>query len=711
MAQANGTGVTVAVLDGKTDCANSDLVGHCVAYAIPGGTYRRPDTHGTHTAGTVAGKNNGVAPGASIINYGVFDSRGYVATGSKLINAWNDAALKGATISSMSFGCDGMALCYSNAELAAMGGASLSSMLFVKAAGNESAIFGNETTTNSSIVAMTALSRIIIVGSVDANGVISSFSNRPGDTCLLASGVSTCASDSQWKYHFIVAPGENIYAAQPNNKFAYLTGTSMATPIVAGAAALLESRWPALKSTPATVAQILFETATDKGAPGVDAVYGWGLLNVAQAFSNQGATLISSPNQASVSVVGKSMSSSSMLGDMSRALKGVVAYDKYGRDFELTQLQNFDFRRGKLANMSVAPAARMSAVGRQSNWAPSFFSAPAAPEAWASFGPVGSEMGPAAALADRSLRLGFNAPTANGGMVQMRLTGDTNARADFAADAALRPLSFFASSELMNQSAFVGYSSSLNGGRDRVMVYALSSRGDGYLPDARTDDRFADTGNFDREVRTIDFQTTRSPRRQGGFGVAYFMQPDERTVVGFNASAIVQKHGLYDISSDLASFDQPAYVMNLGATASREYGDWDVFGAVEMTSLKAPDINGPIGFTSAVLASGEVGVRRSNLLFTDKHTNDALSVSLAMLPTALTGALALDYYGPTADRTGVQAIHRNVALGDITGQVLRLESAYTVKAKDGWSWSLSGGANLNGYETDVAVMGLVGVKW
>ncbi len=64
-----------------------------------------------------------------------------------------------------------------------------------------------------------------------------------------------------------------------------ISGTSMATPHVVGAVALLHSRWPALKLDPLATRNILFDTATDLGAPGTDGIYGQGLLNIFAAMN------------------------------------------------------------------------------------------------------------------------------------------------------------------------------------------------------------------------------------------------------------------------------------------------------------------------------------------------------------------------------------------------------------------------------------------
>ncbi|HEX8569430.1 MAG TPA: S8 family peptidase [Caulobacteraceae bacterium] len=698
VASANGgAGVLVGVYDGLSDCRHTELAGRCTNTTMPGGTYRYYDNHGTHVAGTVAGKTWGVAPGASVANYAVFDDRRYAAGGTYLIDAWKNAASRGASIASMSFGCRGSALpyCFTAAEIQAMASSGLAGTLFVKAAGNDSLVFINENVAVNATDALTALSRTIFVGSVDVKGTISSFSNRPGETCLMYSGAAGCTDANKWKFHFLVAPGENIYASLPGTGSGYMSGTSMATPIVSGVAALMQAKWPTLKADPAGLANILFTTATDVGAVGVDGVYGWGLLNVTAAFQPVGGATVQSTSGETMDVSGASMTTGSTLS-LASVLGGVTAYDKYGRDFQVGEVSSFGMYRHRLQSLA-GTGARTAALGRQRDWADAFFAPSKQPQAWMGFGPQGAVLGSGFGL-DQSLRAGVSMPVADGGSMSFRLTGSSNTRAELASDAALAPMSFFASSELLDQSAM--FSLSRPTGKDsRLVMFAAVSGGTRINPDYQS--ARDDTQGFSDALEQ-GFSLQRTPREQAGVGLGFWTTADERTVVGVTASTYVQRHALYDISSDLDTFDKPAQVTSLGAAATREYGAWDLFAAAEATHIAAPDGAGPLRFTDAVLASGEAGVRRSNLLFDGKRRSDSLSMSLALAPRALSGSLQLDYFERTEDGLGRQAVNRDVAMSELTGETVRLQGAYTVRQGQRWSFGLAGGAAVAG-EADVAM--------
>ena len=85
----------------------------------------------------------------------------------------------------------------------------------------------------------------------------------------------------------ITAPGSHL---QTDAKTSTTSGTSFAAPIVSGAIATIQEAFPYMQATQIT--ELLFTTATDLGDQGVDAVYGWGLLNMEAATKPVGTPKI-----------------------------------------------------------------------------------------------------------------------------------------------------------------------------------------------------------------------------------------------------------------------------------------------------------------------------------------------------------------------------------------------------------------------------------
>jgi len=85
----------------------------------------------------------------------------------------------------------------------------------------------------------------------------------------------TCGSAAQF---CLAAPGSDILSSVPGGGYGTATGTSMATPHVAGAVGIARQIFP--KASPSQLTSLVLQTATDAGAPGIDPVYGWGILNV-----------------------------------------------------------------------------------------------------------------------------------------------------------------------------------------------------------------------------------------------------------------------------------------------------------------------------------------------------------------------------------------------------------------------------------------------
>ncbi|MEV7984079.1 S8 family serine peptidase [Micromonospora sp. NPDC085948] len=81
----------------------------------------------------------------------------------------------------------------------------------------------------------------------------------------------------------VVAPAVDIYSTSIDGKYRKGTGTSDATAIVAGAAALIRSKYPYLPAR--EVAHRLTATAIDKGAPGRDDEYGYGVIDLVAALT------------------------------------------------------------------------------------------------------------------------------------------------------------------------------------------------------------------------------------------------------------------------------------------------------------------------------------------------------------------------------------------------------------------------------------------
>ncbi|NEC06569.1 S8 family serine peptidase [Streptomyces sp. SID7909] len=236
----DGTGVKVAVLDSGIDFGHPDFEGRVLDSEsfIPGQDVQDGRGHGTHVASTVAGsgaasdgKYKGVAPGAGLLIGKVLDNTGN-GDESTVIAGMEWAVSQGADIVSMSLGApteEGSDLLSEAVDaLSESSGA-----LFVIAAGNTGP---GRSTVASPGTARTALT----VGAVDSQDRLAAFSGR-GPT-------ATGALKPE-----ITAPGVGIVAARATGThigkdvgeyYTALDGTSMATPHVAGAAALLKQQHP-----------------------------------------------------------------------------------------------------------------------------------------------------------------------------------------------------------------------------------------------------------------------------------------------------------------------------------------------------------------------------------------------------------------------------------------------------------------------------------
>ncbi len=201
--------------------------------------YEGPDAkHGTHVAGIIAGLPNGSEP-----QYGVASRVAKIMTvravpdgderDKDVANAIRYAVDNGAKILNMSFGkpvSPGKNVVWDAFKYAESKG-----VLLVKAAGNENEDIAEHqyfpTNFKSTTDEKPFVNNMIVVGSNtnDANALKSSFSNY------------------NKKMVDVFAPGSEIYSTVPDGKYEYLQGTSMASPVVAGASAVLLAYMPNLK--------------------------------------------------------------------------------------------------------------------------------------------------------------------------------------------------------------------------------------------------------------------------------------------------------------------------------------------------------------------------------------------------------------------------------------------------------------------------------
>ncbi|MFJ5220781.1 S8 family serine peptidase [Streptomyces sp. NPDC088354] len=276
---ATGAGVKVAVLDTGIDAGHPDLENRIATSRsfVPGEDVADGSGHGTHVASTIAGtgaasagQEKGVAPGASLVIGKVLDNSG--AGDQSWIIAGMEWAAKSekAKIISMSLG---LAKAHTQDDPISQSVNKLSEetgVLFVIAAGNS----GNDQyTVNAPGTAESALT----VGAVNSADKIAEFSSsgpRAGDDGLkpdiTAPGVGILAARSQY------VSGEGYYTVK--------SGTSMATPHVAGAAALLAEKHPdwsgqQLKSALMSTSKITPDISTYLG--------GTGRVDVSEAFRAQ----------------------------------------------------------------------------------------------------------------------------------------------------------------------------------------------------------------------------------------------------------------------------------------------------------------------------------------------------------------------------------------------------------------------------------------
>lgn len=325
-----GAGIIVAVVDSGVDYVHEDLANNMWVntgeiandgidndgngyvddyhgYDFIGSMYTAPTLdsdpqdeagHGTHVAGIIAAENNsigtrGVAPSATIMPVKVLDSNG-LGFDSNIASGIEYAVDNGADIINLSLG--GTAA--SNTIKTAIDYAESHNVLVIAAAGNSSSF--------SQPSYPAAYSNVVSVGALTEDGIKAYYSN--------------------WGKVDVMAPGDDILSTIPGDKYASYSGTSMASPQVAGVAALVMQKFGTTDTK--TVRHILETTATDFGTmAGPDYVAGYGTVDALAAttartttdaylFSDAGSVIADGSDDAVVTVSVRTSANVAVAGDV-----------------------------------------------------------------------------------------------------------------------------------------------------------------------------------------------------------------------------------------------------------------------------------------------------------------------------------------------------------------------------------------------------------
>lgn len=278
--------VKVGILDTGVDDQHQDLAPNFNAADSASCAYGKPDTrvgawrdvgtHGTHVAGSVAAAKNGkgvvgVAPGVKISSVRVAEPGTSLFFAENTICAFVWSGDHGFKVTNNSYYTDPWQFnCPDNVDQAAIiegvkraqEYAESKGSLQVAAAGNENYDLANKTTDSASPNDSTPTNRTI------TNACLDIPTELPGVVTVAANGTGTTkASFSNFGQGVIdvAAPGSNVYSTVPGGGYSSMSGTSMASPHVAGVAALVASANPTF--TPAQIRTALATQANDVACP------------------------------------------------------------------------------------------------------------------------------------------------------------------------------------------------------------------------------------------------------------------------------------------------------------------------------------------------------------------------------------------------------------------------------------------------------------
>ncbi|AEV88976.1 peptidase S8/S53 subtilisin kexin sedolisin [Actinoplanes sp. SE50/110] len=272
---ADGSGVTVAVIDSGVDAHHPDLDGQ----VLPGLDLVNPkddgDTdpvgHGTTVSGIIAGRSDdntgvvGIAPKAKILPVRVLDEANRYDDALIVAKGLRWAVDHGARVVNLSLGGSAN----SPALAAALDYAFAKDVVVVACTGNVSA-----TSSAHSVWYPAREPGVLAVAGMERNG-----------TDLWSGSITGPET-------VVTAPATELVGARPGGYWR-VQGTSFAAPMVAGTAALIRSRWPDMSA--GDVINRIIRTAKDRGTPGRDDVFGFGLIDPTGALTASVPSVLGNP--------------------------------------------------------------------------------------------------------------------------------------------------------------------------------------------------------------------------------------------------------------------------------------------------------------------------------------------------------------------------------------------------------------------------------
>lgn len=289
---ARGKGIKIAVLDTGCDASHPDLAGRVTGFAEfdeegkiekQGMSHARDsDEHGTHCCGTIAGGNTsgrwiGMAPEAKILAGMVLPNGS--GTEAQILGGMQWALDQGADIISLSLG--GLRLTpdvldnYTQMIITA----NLAGVPVVVAVGNEGAQTSGSP--GNDYFAFT-------VGATDVDDIAAGFSGGRTQIIQRSRYIDPQQLPLVYSKPDVSAPGVDVLSCVPGGKYEVMSGTSMATPHVAGAMAVLLSALGGLRSIAGAdrvnvLQQLLLSSVKELGEAGQNHRYGFGRIDALRA--------------------------------------------------------------------------------------------------------------------------------------------------------------------------------------------------------------------------------------------------------------------------------------------------------------------------------------------------------------------------------------------------------------------------------------------